>query len=134
MIVLDASVLIGYLDASDSHHEQAAALLTREGGDDFAVNLITLAEILVAPTRTRRRDAVLVMLADLAVETLWFPEGSAVVLAQLRAETLLKMPDCCVLLSALDRQARLASFDERLLEAARARGVPIADGDVRVGG
>jgi predicted nucleic acid-binding protein len=127
VIVLDASVLIGYLDAGDAHHNRATALLTREIDDDFAVNLLTLAEILVVPTRTGRRDRVLAMLTDLAVETLQFPAAAAVTLAQLRAETLLKMPDCCVLLSALDQQARLASFDDRLIKAAQARGVDVAD-------
>lgn len=127
MIVLDASVLIGYLDASDAHHGRAAALLTREVDDDFAVNLLTLAEILVAPTRTGQRDKVLDILDDLGVETLQFPAESAVTLAQLRAETLLKMPDCCVLFSARVRQARLASFDERVVKAARALGVGVAD-------
>jgi predicted nucleic acid-binding protein len=126
VIVLDASVLIGYLDAGDVHHDRAAALLARELDDDFAVNLLTLAEILVAPTRSGQRDQVLGILSDLAVETLQFPEGSAVALAKLRAETLLRMPDCCVLLSALDQQARLATFDDRLIRAARARGLDIA--------
>lgn len=127
MIVLDASVLIGYLDARDAHHDRATALLTREIDDDFAVNLLTLSEILVAPTRAGQRDRVLAMLADLAVETLQFPEGSAVTLAQLRAETQLKMPDCCALLSALAQQARLATFDDRLVKAAQDQGVDVAD-------
>lgn len=128
MIVLDASVLIGYLDASDAHHERATALLTSEIDDDFAVNLLTLAEILVAPTRTGQRDMVLGILDDLGVETLQFPADSAATLARLRAETLLTMPDCCVLLSARGRQARLASFDERVVKAALALGIDIADG------
>lgn len=128
MIVLDASVLIGYLDAKDAHHDRATALLTREIDDVFAVNLLTLAEILVAPTRTGQRDEVLALLDDLAVETLQFPVEAPTMLARLRVETLLKMPDCCVLLSALDRRARLASFDTRLVEVAKARGIDVADG------
>jgi predicted nucleic acid-binding protein len=127
VIVLDASVLIGYLDAGDAHHERATALLAREIDDDFGVNLLTLAEILVAPTRTGQRDRVLAILDDLGIDTLQFPTGSAVTLAQLRTETLLKLPDCCVLLSARDRQARLASFDERVIKTARALGLDIAD-------
>jgi predicted nucleic acid-binding protein len=123
VIVLDASVLIGYLDAGDAHHHRATTLLTREADEDFAVSLLTLAEILVAPTRTGRRDEVIDILTDLAVDTLTFPQGAAVALAQLRAETPLKMPDCCVLFSALDQQARLATFDDRLIKAAEARGV-----------
>jgi predicted nucleic acid-binding protein len=127
VIVLDASVLIGLLDAGDVHHERATALLTREIEDVFAVNILTLAELLVAPTRAGRRDGVLRLFADLDVVTLQFSEDSAMTLAQLRAETLLKMPDCCVLLSALDQRARLASFDDRLIKAARARGVDAVD-------
>jgi len=103
------------------------ALLSREIDDDFAVTLLTLAEILVAPTRTGRRDTVLPVLADLEVQTLQFPQGSAATLAQLRVEMLLTMPDCCVLLGALDEQARLASFDDRPIKAAQARDVDVVD-------
>ena len=126
MIVLDASVLIGYLDAGSAQHDRAAALLTREIDDDFAVNLLTLVEILVAPTRTGQRDTVLGILDDLGVQTLPFRAGSAVTLAQLRVETQLRMPHCCVLLSARDQQARLASFDARVVTAARDLGIVIA--------
>lgn len=128
MIVLDASVLIAFLDAADAHHERAVALLSREIDDDFAVNLLTLAEILVVPTRAGRCGTVLRALDDLGVETLQFPADAAVTLAELRAQMLLKMPDCCVLLSALDRRARLASFDDRVVKAARARDVEVVAG------
>ena len=92
MIVLDASVLIGYLDANDAHHDRAVALLSREIDEDFGVNLLTLAEVLVAPTRLGKRDTVLGIVDGLGVETLPFPAGSAVMLAEIRAETQLRMP------------------------------------------
>ncbi len=38
MIVLDASVLIGYLDGEDEHHAAAEALLTQAIDDDLAAN------------------------------------------------------------------------------------------------
>jgi hypothetical protein len=75
---------------------------------------------------TGQHATVLDVLDDLAVETLQLPAGAAVTLTQLRAETSLKMPDCFVLFSALDRRARLASFDERVVEAGRALGIDIA--------
>lgn len=127
MIVLDASVLIGYLDATDAHHERAVALLTREVEEDLAANILTVAEILVAPTRSGQHGKVLDILDDLAVETLGFPAGAPVALAQLRAGTQLTMPDCCVLLSARDQKARLASFDERVVKSAQAFGVDVVD-------
>lgn len=127
MIVLDASVLIGYLDAADAHHELATALLTREVDEDLAVNILTVAEILVAPTRTGQAEMVLDILDDLAVATLQLPVEAPLALAQLRAETQLKMPDCCVLFSARDQKARLASFDERVVKAAQALGVHVVE-------
>ena len=45
MIVLDASVLIAYLDAEDAQHHRAESLLAREIDDQFAANPLTLAEV-----------------------------------------------------------------------------------------
>lgn len=125
MIVLDASVLIGYLDARDAHHAEAAAVLTAEAADSFAVNVLTLAEVLVAPTRRGLEGTVREVVTDLAITTLTLPADAASSLARLRAETGLKMPDCCVVLSALDRGTRLATFDQRLAHAAGALGIEV---------
>jgi predicted nucleic acid-binding protein len=89
------------------------------------VNPVTLAEVLVLPTRENRVDLVLAALADLGVEEEPFPWNAAPALARLRVNTGLKLPDCCVLLTAMDRRATLASFDERLLAAAISRGIPV---------
>jgi predicted nucleic acid-binding protein len=122
VIVLDASVLIAYLDGEDDHHHAAAeALLTQAIDDDLAVNSFTLAEVLVVPVRDGRLDKVRAALRDLEVQELPFPVDTAVRLAQLRATTGLKMPDCCVLLGAEDASASVASFDERLGQAAEER-------------
>jgi len=121
VIVLDASVLIAYLDGEDSHHGAAETLLTRAIDDDLAANPLTLAEVLVVPAREGRMDLVLAALRDLEVEALPFPADTTVRLAQLRASSGLRMPDCCVLLAAEDAGARVASFDGRLAQAAQDR-------------
>ncbi len=121
MILLDASVLIAYLDGADSHHAAAERLLAQAIEDELAANTLTLAEVLVVPARDGRLDAVRTALRDLEVQELPFPADSAVRLAQLRANTGLKMPDCCVLLAAEDVGACVASFDDRLVKAAEAR-------------
>ena len=123
MIVVDASVLIGYLDSEDLHHDRAEALLANEIDDDLAVSSLSLAEVLVVPARESRLDVVRQALADLDLEELPFPTDAAVKLARLRADSNLKMPDGCVLLAAEEAHARLASFDERLLNAATDRGL-----------
>ena len=123
MIVLDASVLIAYLDAEDAHHHKAESLLAREIDDEFAANPLTLAEVLVGPSRTGRLEAARSVLRDLEVGEQPFPADTAVRLAQLRADTGLRMPDCCVLLAAQDAGARVAAFDDRLIRGAEELGL-----------
>ncbi len=123
MIVLDASVLIAYLDAEDAHHEAAESLLAREIDDEFAVNPITLAEVLVGPARAGRLDAARGALQELEVGEMPFRPDTAVRLARLRAETGLRMPDCCVLMAGQDAAARIAAFDDRLFRAAEEVGL-----------
>ena len=84
MIVLDASVLIAYLDNSDRHHDAAEALLERAIDDDLGANPLTLAEVLVVPARDGRLDPVRTVLSDLEVQELPFPADTALRLAQLR--------------------------------------------------
>lgn len=116
MIVVDASVLIAYLDGADAHHAAAETLLAEAIDDDLVVNPLTLAEVLVVPLRDGQLEPVRAALRDLEVNELSFPPDAAARLAQLRVNTGLKMPDCCVLLAVEDAGATLASFDERLAQ------------------
>lgn len=125
VIVLDARVLIAYLDSEDRHHRAAETLLAQAIDDDLAANPLTLAEVLVVPARDGRLDAVRAVFRDLDVEELPFPADSAVRLAQLRVSTGLKMPDCCVLLAAEEVGARVACFDDRLVKAAKTRSLEV---------
>lgn len=125
MIVLDASVLIAFLDNQDNHHTAAQRLLAHAIDDDLAVNSLTLAEVLVAPVRDGRLDRVLAALRALEVTELAFPADTAVRLAQLRVTTGLKLPDCCVVLAAEDAGASIASFDERLTQCAEMRNLTV---------
>lgn len=123
MIVLDASVLIAYLDGDDEHHAEAERLLARHVDNDFGANSLTLAEVFVAPARDNRLEVVGTALRDLEVAELPFPADTALRLATLRVETGLKMPDCCVLLAAEPIGARVATFDDRLSRVAGQRGL-----------
>lgn len=125
MIVLDASVLIAYLDDTDEHHPRATRLLTHAISDELGVNTLTLAEVLIAPIKAGRRRVVQAALNDLEIEELPFPPGSAARLGHLRAETGLKMPGCCVLLAAEESGGHIATFDERLGTAATDRGIEL---------
>lgn len=122
MIVLDTSVLVAYLDSADVHHAAAVEVLSQLAPHPWGASQVTLAEVLVGPARAGEAQVVTAqrILDDLGVAELPLPgEHGALALARLKADTGLKLPDCCVLLAARERGASLASFDRRLCRAAR---------------
>ncbi len=123
MIVLDASVVIAHLAAADAHHARATAFFREHADADFIVHTLTLTEILVGPTRVGRALDATRALAALGIDEWAPPAGSAARLAQLRVESGLKLPDCCVLDAATETASALATFDEQLASAARAAGL-----------
>lgn len=128
MIVLDASALIGFLDGADPHHGSAVALLRDAADQELATSVITLAEVLVVPARRHRLDVALEALRALEVRELGLPPSSPVGLARLGAESGLRLPDCCVLLTAQAQDAALATYDARLGAVATERGVTVLGG------
>ncbi len=69
MIVLDASVAIGFLDAADAHHAAAVAALTEHESGALVLPASAYAEVLVGAWRRGARavDAVDEFPTDLAV-------------------------------------------------------------------
>jgi predicted nucleic acid-binding protein len=130
VIVLDACVLIAHLDANDAHHERATRLLASMGDLPLVASTLTVAEVLVGPTRASRGRQAQEALGRLGVTALELPADAADALADLRATTGLKMPDCCVLWTAIARQpAALATFDYQLVRAAESRHIPVDTGE-----
>ena len=125
MIVLDASVLIGFIFDQDAHHAAAVTLLRDEAGNAFGVSPVTLAEALVAPTRLGRVAAAERMLLEIGVTEIPLPRDAALQLAKLRVESGLKMPDCCVLLAAITSNGAVATFDSRLKSVATSRDIRV---------
>jgi predicted nucleic acid-binding protein len=127
VIVLDASLLIAHLDGADLHHDQATAILLSAATDaeDVAASPITLAEVLVGPARAGRLDQALAALRQLGVASVDLPTDAPAQLAELRAATGLKLPDCCVLLAATQTVAAVATFDAAVASAATRRGLAL---------
>lgn len=115
MIVVDASVLIGHLNVGDAHRKAADQLLADHGPGQFGASPVTLAEVLVKPTKDGRLKQVSADVHRLGVQEIPLGKYAPVRLALLRAETNLKMPDCCVLLAAEDAEATgILTLDDRL--------------------
>jgi predicted nucleic acid-binding protein len=119
MIVVDASVLIAYLDRADAHHAAALELLA-DATPPLLVHPITLAEVLVAPTRHGSADRAWLVLQSIGVE-LHTEAIDPLQLARLRVDTALRLPDCSVLAAAAHHGCAVATFDERLRRASTAR-------------
>ncbi|MDQ6910132.1 MAG: type II toxin-antitoxin system VapC family toxin [Actinomycetota bacterium] len=125
MIVLDASVIIAHLDKTDVHHERAGALLWEVAGEPIGASPLTLAEVLVGPARAGQVDRGTALLHQLDVSSVLLDHDAPARLATLRAGTNLKLPDCCVLLAAEQTHGAVATFDDRLANAATAHGLVV---------
>ncbi|MEZ5273760.1 MAG: PIN domain-containing protein [Ilumatobacteraceae bacterium] len=115
LIVADASVLIGWLDDRDPHHQEAIDVLAAV--ERFIVHPLTLAEVLVHPARTGREGEVVSSLEAIGMVLSTQPMDP-VGLARLRVASRLKMPDCVVLWCARAHGADVATFDDALRSAA----------------
>ena len=124
MIVVDASVLIAFLNPRDAHSVAARALFTTSVGERHVAHRLTIAEALVGAAQANMAQAVARALDSIGVGRLDEPDDP-VDLAEIRARTGLKLPDACVLLAATRDAAQLATFDSRMARAARDAGVPV---------
>lgn len=125
MIVLDASVLIAHLNPVDSHHVAATAILLDATPGSILVHTVTMAEVLVGGVRVGRGAAMQDDLRAAGVDVARHDADEPLRIAELRANTGLKLPDCCVLDVAVHHHATLATFDTALASAARQRGVVV---------
>jgi predicted nucleic acid-binding protein len=126
VIIIDVSVLVGHFESAEAHHTDATALLRAHALESFAASVITLAEIYVGAARAGQADRLHQLLAQLQIESLDLPAGAARRLGELRATTKLKMPDCCVLYSAEQHNAAIATFDDKLAARAAELGLTVA--------
>lgn len=128
MIVLDASVLIAHFDEDDANHSPAVECLIRLAEHPLACSPITLSEVLVGPARRSQLDRAQRALSDLGVRETPLPGDAAIRLAMLRAQTGLKLPDCCVLLAAQEEDAAIVlTVDDKLARVAGELGFGSGD-------
>lgn len=130
MIIVDADVLIGALDASDAHHAPARRLFTacRERNEAVSVSVVNLSEVLVAPAADRQslrraRAAISAMRVEIQQPT----EAVGVDAARLRQAHPISLPDAYCLATARHARASLASFDAKVIRAAEAEQIPVLD-------
>jgi predicted nucleic acid-binding protein len=103
LVVLDASVVIAFLDPGDALHDAAVEALTEHQHDELLIPTSAYAEILVAPYR-RGAEAVAeveAFLSDLSIHIEPLTSAIARAAAKLRSESRrLRLPDALVLATA----------------------------------
>lgn len=123
MIVLDANVLISYWGGPEIHSASAFDILDSE--DDLVLHPVTLAESLVGPVRVGRDVEAANDIIRLGIDRHSPLIDEPLRVARLHAQTRLKLPDAYVLATAEHLGATLATFDRRLADVARERGVSV---------
>lgn len=125
-LILDASVLIGLLDAADAHHDLAIDEV--EAADQVGTLLLTPAsaysEALVSFARAGRVADARTAVAAMGISVEPLTAAIAELAAELRAShERLRLPDAIVLATALNLSARLLTYDDQLSRiAARVSG------------
>lgn len=125
MITLDASVLIAHLNPADPHHATATEILLAGSAGGMLVHSITLAEVLVGGVRIGQGASMHADLQAAGIVIAARDDGESLRLAELRATTRLKLPDCCVLDVAIRNRASLATFNKALAAEATRRGLHV---------
>jgi predicted nucleic acid-binding protein len=100
LVVLDASVIIGFLDPEDALHDASVAALTERQHDDLVAPASVYAEILVAPYRAGSQAVAEVesFVSDVGIRIEPITAPTARIAARLRSERRsLRLPDAFVL-------------------------------------
>ncbi len=125
MIVLDANVLIAAFASDDSHHQWAITFLHDTVSEELVISALSYAEILVAPIHANRLNEFRKGIDSLGFNIDDLSADDSIEIAQLRADTGLKMPDVMVLHTALKHGASLATADATLKRKASSLGVTV---------
>ncbi|MGH3829412.1 MAG: type II toxin-antitoxin system VapC family toxin [Pseudonocardiaceae bacterium] len=126
MITLDASLVIAHLYPHDLHHQAATEYLRGSAEQEFIIHSLNLAEVLVGGVKIGRGQEMLTDLEAIGIHVADRQDGEPLRLANLRASSGLKLPDCCVLDTALTTASTLATLDDALAKAARQHRVTVA--------
>ena len=122
-VVLDADVIIGFLDPADAQHARAVRATTPwlSGGHELALSASVYAEILVRPIRRGTDQTVDAFLDAARAQVVPVDAALARQAAFLRARhESLRLPEALSLAAALGRGADFLTLDRRLQRIHRA--------------
>lgn len=119
IVVLDAGALIALYSKNDEHNAWAMQMFLDTVEFEYEMSVLTLAEVLIHPTRAGKQDQFLKGISGLRIATKELEADAAMELANLRSRTKLKMPDVVVLYQAIKSGALIATTDRTLARMAK---------------
>ncbi len=125
VIILDANVIISFLDSTDTHHHRTLDLLDSHWRGGFGCSVLTVAEALVHPSRAGQQDAAAAALSVIGVRIISIADADALELARIRSQYRVRMPDAVALHAAITTSSALATYDQKLAAAADIAGVTL---------
>ena len=120
-VALDADVVIAFLDRADDQHERAVGVLRDHlaAGDEILIAASVYAEVLVRPLQRGSGGIVDEFLSAIGATVVAVDRQLARSAAGLRARhRSLRLPDAFVLAVAIEGNADLLTFDQRLRRVA----------------
>ncbi|MCL1907545.1 MAG: PIN domain-containing protein [Propionibacteriaceae bacterium] len=123
VIVLDACVLIAFVDRTHHFHHDARIVLSHP--EQFVISALTAAEVMVYPLESDHGDW-LNLFRDLGVAIVAIEEENVPGIAEMRRVSGLRMPDALVLWLAQNSGSSIATFDAQLIKRAQELGVAVA--------
>lgn len=115
VIVLDAGVLIGYLDRDDSHHAGSVTILDESAGEELHLPASAYAEVMVGAYRAGIADEVRARIDDLELVVDPIDRAMADAAARLRAShRSLRLPDALLLAAAAQMDGDVITTDRAL--------------------
>jgi predicted nucleic acid-binding protein len=125
-VVLDADVVIGALDASDTHHVAARERFAEwhRAGTPRVISLVNLTEVLIAPASDPARlHTAREAIAALGIAIHAPNEAIAVDAARVRGRHPISLPDAYAVATARHVDGHLATFDREVSKAAGREGI-----------
>lgn len=123
-MILDSSVVIAMINPLDVHCGQAVKLIASNPGRPRILHEVSLAECLVRSIEQGETGEVIKFMESMEVEyQATTGVAGALRVAEIRMKSRLPLSDCYVIDAALMRRLSLASFDEKLNQAARELGI-----------
>lgn len=124
MIVLDAGILIGYLDRDDGHHARSVMVMNESAGDELHLPASAYSEVMVGAHRARIADEVRERVDELELLIDPIDRAMADAAARLRAtHRSLRLPDALLLAAAHQVNGEVITTDRALgrIDPARVR-------------